>query len=182
MRLRRRENITGEKVPREKIEGPAKIHAGHSRRALGAAAGAGKGWRNDAEHPLSLALAKGQLIRGKDCHSPRMRFDAGDRYRVVYEAACPRGRDELRVPTGGIGQPINDRMIDAGRWLKAVEAQLNVEDRAIVRLVCGEGFWPSEAVRAASGHSHYDKAVVPRFNEALDHLIEAIRNAPPSPV
>jgi hypothetical protein len=51
-------------------------------------------------------------------------------------------------------------MIDASRWLKAVEAQLNAEDRTILRLVCGEGFWPSEAVRAAAGHSHYDKAVV----------------------
>jgi len=172
----------GPRVAHEHIEGPARIHAGHSRRALGAAAGSGKGWRNDAEHPLSLALAKGQLIRGKECHTPRMRFDAGDLYRVVHEAAMPRGRDELRVPTGGPGQPINDRMIDASRWLQAVEVQLNAEDRTIVRLVCGEGFWPSEAVRAAAGHSHYDKAVVPRFNEALDHLVEAIRNAPPSPV
>ena len=177
MRLRR-----GEKIGSGTIEGPAKIHAGHSRRALGPQAGAGKGWRNDAEHPLSLALAKGQLIRGKDCHTPRMRFDAGDLYRMVYETASPRGRDELRVRTGGIGQPINDRMIDASRWLKAVESQLNAEDRTIVRLVCGEGFWPSEAVRTATGHSHYDKAVVPRFNEALDHLVEAIRNGPPSPV
>jgi hypothetical protein len=121
------------------IEGPAKIHAGHSRRVLGVAAGAGKGWRNDAEHPLSLALAKGQLIRGKECHTPRMRFDAGDLYRVVYEAAMPRGRDELRVRTGGGHRdPVNDRMIDASRWLKGVEAQLNAEDRSIVRLVCGE--------------------------------------------
>src|SRR3569832_1186136 len=67
----------------EDNEAPAKIHAGHSRRALGVAAGSGKGWRNDAEHPLSLALAKGQLIRGKECHTPRMRIDAGDLYRVV---------------------------------------------------------------------------------------------------
>jgi hypothetical protein len=49
-------------------------------------------------------------------------------------------------------------------------------------MVCGEGHWPSTAVRAAVGHSHYDKAVVPRFNEALDHLVEAIRNSPPSPI
>jgi hypothetical protein len=167
----------------EDVEAPAKVHAGHSRRVLGPQAGARKGWRNDAEHPLSLALAKGQLIRGKDCHTPRMRFDAGDLYRAVYEAAMPRGRDELRVRTGGGHRnPINDRMIDASRWLKAVDVQLNQEDRTIVRLVCGEGHWPSAAVREAVGHSHYDKAVVPRFNEALDHLVEAIGNAPPSPV
>ena len=173
-----------ERYDNESIETPAKIHAGHSRRALGVAAGTGKGWRNDAEHPLSLALAKGQLIRGKECHTPRMRFDAGDLYRMVYEAAMPRGRDELRVRTGGSAHrdPVNDRMIDASRWLKAVEGQLNAEDRAIVRMVCGEGHWPSMAVRAAVGHSHYDKAVVPRFNEALDHLVEAIRNSPPSSV
>ena len=180
--MRESQQRYSDKIAGETIEGPAKIHAGHSQRALGPQAGAGKAWRNDAEHPLSLALAKGQLIRGKDCHTPRIRFGAGDLYRMVYEAACPRGRDELRLPTGGIGQPVNDRMIDASRWLKAVEIQLNQEDRTIVRLVCGEGFWPSEAVRAAAGHSHYDKAVVPRFNEALDHLVEAIRNAPPSPL
>src|SRR5438105_4577690 len=109
-----------QKSAHENIEGPPKIHAGHSRRELGPAAGAGRGWRNDAEHPLSLALAKGQLIRGKDCHTPRMRFDAGDLYRMVYEDAMPRGRDELRVPTGGNRQSVNvnDRMIDASRWLK----------------------------------------------------------------
>jgi hypothetical protein len=134
------------------IESPAKIHAGHSRRALGVAAGSGKGWRNEAEHPLSLALAKGQLIRGKECHTPRMRFDAGDLYRMVYEAAMPRGRDELRVRTGGSGyrDPVSDRMIDASRWLKAVEAQLNAEDRSIVRLVCGESGGAAAAHNSAA--------------------------------
>jgi hypothetical protein len=92
--VRESQQRRSDKIAGETIEGPAKIHAGHSQGALGPQAGARKGWRNDAEHPLSLALAKGQLIRGKECHTPRMRFGAGDLYRMVYEAACPRGRDD----------------------------------------------------------------------------------------
>jgi hypothetical protein len=68
-------------------------------------------------------------------------------------------------------------MLDAFAWLRAVDSGLGEEDRRIVRLVCGEGWFPSEAIRAAFGHDHYKFAIVPRFNEALDHLIEAIAKA-----
>jgi hypothetical protein len=74
---------------------------------------------------------------------------------------------------------MNERTLDAFAWLRAVESGLGEEDRRIVRLVCGEGWFPSEAVRAAFGHNHYKYAVVPRFNEALDHLIEAIAKGRP---
>jgi len=160
----------------EPIVGPAKFHAGHSRRTIGIHAGAKKGWRNDAEHPLSLAHAKGQLIRGNQAYSAAQRYEAGDCYRGAYESAQRKTRDstDMNVVSGGKGEGVTERMMDAFRWLRAVEAQLNAEDRRIIRMVCGEGHFPSEAVRAAFGHDHYKFAVVPRFNEALDHLIEAL--------
>src|SRR5260221_359393 len=65
--------------------GPAKRHAGHSPRNISARAGAKKAWRNDAEHPLSLAYAKGQLIRGNERHTSQQRFEAGDEYRCLFE-------------------------------------------------------------------------------------------------
>jgi len=163
-------------IDAEPIVGPAKLHAGHRRRMLGAAAGSKRGWRNDSEHPLSLAYAKGQLIRGNEKYSAAQRYEAGDLYRVAYEASQRKTRDstDMNVVSGGKGEGITERMIDAGRWLGAIEARLNREDGRIVRMVCGEGYFPSEAVRTAFGHDHYKFAVLPRFNEALDHLIEAI--------
>lgn len=163
----------------DEIVGPAKLHAGHSRRPLGTAAGARKAWRNDAEHPLTLSYAKGQLIRGNDKHSAMQRYEAGDAYRAACEASLPKTRDstDMNIVSGGKREGINERMLDAMTWLRAVDSGLREEDRRIVRLVCGEGRFPSEAVRAAFGHDHYKFAVVPRFNEALDHLIEAIAKA-----
>ena len=163
----------------DEIVGPAKLHSGHSRRSLGTAAGAKKAWRNDAEHPLTLAYAKGQLIRGNEKHSAMQRYEAGDAYRAAYEASQHKTRDstDMNVVSGGKGAGVTERMIDAFAWLRIVESRLTHEDRRIVRMVCGEGCFPSEAVRAAFGHDHYKFAVIPRFNEALDHLIEAIAKA-----
>jgi hypothetical protein len=160
----------------DEIVGPAKLHAGHSPRALGTAAGARKAWRNDAEHPLTLAFVKGQLIRGNEKHSAMQRYEAGDAYRAACEASVRKTRDstDMNIVSGGKREGMNERMLDAFAWLRGVDSGLSEEDRRIVRLVCGEGWFPSEAVRAAFGHDHYKFAVVPRFNEALDHLVEAI--------
>ena len=75
------------------IVGPAKLHAGHSPRNIGAEAGAKKAWRNDAEHPLLLAYAKGQLIRGNERYTSEQRFEAGDEYRRLFETMHRSGRD-----------------------------------------------------------------------------------------
>jgi len=165
----------------DEIVGPAKLHAGHSRRMLGTGAGAKQAWRNDAEHPLTLAYVKGQLIRGNEKHSAMQRYEAGDAYRAACEASQRKTRDstDMNIVSGGKREGMNERTLDAFAWLRAVESGLGEEDRRIVRLVCGEGWFPSEAVRAAFGHNHYKYAVVPRFNEALDHLIEAIAKGRP---
>jgi len=155
--------------------GPAKLHAGHSERNVGGTAGAKKAWQNDAEHPLSLAYAKGQLIRGNERYSSLQRFEAGDQYRRLFEMMHRSGRDstDINLVSGGAGEPITEHMVDATRRIIAIDRHLKMQDRAIIRHVCGEGWWPSVAVRDACGE-HYDKAVVPRLCEALDNLIEAI--------
>ena len=173
---RRRQRKAGKD---DEIVGPAKLHAGHSRRMLGTGASAKKAWRNDAEHPLTLAYAKGQLIRGNEKHTAMQRYEAGDAYRAACETSQHKTRDstDMNVVSGGKKEGVIEGMLDAFAWLRAVDSGLGDEDRRIVRLVCGEGWFPSDAVRAAFGHDHYKYAVVPRFNEALDHLIEAIEKA-----
>jgi len=165
--------------------GPAKLHAGHSPRNISARAGAKKAWRNDAEHPLSLAYAKGQLIRGNEHHTSQQRFEAGDEYRRLYEIMHRSGRDstDINLVSGGAALSLTQAMADATKRIIAIDSHLKSQDRAIVRHVCGEGWWPSEAVRKACGE-HYDKATVPRFCEALDNLIEAlaaVRHRRPAP-
>lgn len=165
---------TGSAVPL----GPAKLHAGHARRNLGPGAGAKLAWRNDAEHPLTLAYAKGQLIRGNEIYTAKQRYDAGEEYRQIFEAMHRSGRDstDLNIVCGGSGLSVSQMLVDAVKNIASIEAHLKAQDRAIIRHVCGEGWWPSEAVRAACGN-HYDKAVVPRLCEALDNLVDAIGRA-----
>ena len=60
---------------------------------------------------------------------------------------------------------------EALRALAAIDARLGERDRRIVRMVCGEGFWPSEAIRAVC--ADYKHTIAARFREALDALVEA---------
>src|SRR5215813_9892392 len=77
--------------------GPAKFHAGHAPRNISPRAGARKGWQNNAEHPLLLAYAKGQLIRGNERYSSQQRFEAGDEYRRLFELMHRSGRDSTDI-------------------------------------------------------------------------------------
>jgi hypothetical protein len=159
--------------------GPAKLHAGHAPRNISPRAGAKKAWQNNAEHPLLLAYLKGQLIRGNERYTSQQRYEAGDEYRGLFELMHRSGRDstDINLVSSSVGVSITQEMTDAIRKIAAIELGLKKQDRAIIRHVCGEGWWPSEAVRRACGE-HYEKAVVPRFCEALDNLIEAIAAAP----
>jgi hypothetical protein len=160
-------------------EAPAKLHSGHKRdRLLGTQAGAKKAWRNIAEHPLSAAFERGQLSRGGETRAAKDRLNAGEFYRHLYEGAQVRSRDstQFEVVLGGTGAGMGEARADAIRKLIAIDSRMKGADRVIVRRVCGEGRRPSEAVREALG-PHYAKAVVPRFNEALDALCDAIETA-----
>jgi hypothetical protein len=160
------------------LEGPAKLHAGHSLRLIGHGAGAARAWKNDAEHPLTLAHAKGQLAKGNPRYTADDRFRAGDEYRALFERMHPRNRDSTdRDPLGTAqctGAPIALTMAEATKKIVAIDSHLSARDRAIIRHVCGEGWSPAQAVRDALGHDWYKDRVVPRFNEALDALIEAM--------
>src|SRR5215831_1238666 len=111
--------------------GPAKLHSGHAQRNLGAAAGAKRAWRNDAEHPLTLAYVKGQLIRGNEIHTAKQRYDAGEEYREMFEAMHRSGRDstDLNIVCGGSGLSISQILVDAVKKIASVEAQLKAQDR-----------------------------------------------------
>jgi hypothetical protein len=88
------------------------------------------------------------------------------------------GRDstDINLVSGGAALSLTQAMAGAIKRIIVVDSHLKKQDRAIVRRVCGEGLWPSKAVREACGE-HYDKATLPRFCEAPDNLIEAIEAA-----
>jgi len=159
------------------IDGPAILRAFHVKRPVGILAGARTAWKNIAEHPLTLAFEKGQLGRGDPRYSPEMRLAAGNQYRELCEQLASSGRDSTdmdRIIGGGADHALSEFRVDAIRKLAAIDRNMKSRDRKIVRHVCGDGWWPSEAVRDACGHEHYDRGCIPRFVEALDALIEAI--------
>ena len=161
----------------EAIDGPAILRAFHVKRPIGVLAGARSGWKNIAEHPLTLAFEKGQLGRGDPRYTPEMRLEAGNKYRELCEQLATSGRDSTnveRIYGARSDDAVSEFRIDAIRKLATIDKHLKERDRKIVRHVCGDGWWPSEAVRDACGHGHYDKAVIPRFVEALDALLDAI--------
>ena len=145
--------------------------ASHSRRALAGA----KAWRKLT--PLEAAYAKGQLAGGAPGHDALARFEAGQRYAGIFIGSETSGRDSTQMisiskSTGGFG--LGQSQMMALKALAAIEARLGERDRRIVRLVCGEGFAPVDAVRAACGED-YRHTIAARFREALDALADALR-------
>src|SRR5260221_147708 len=110
----------------------------HARRNLGAGAGAKRAWCNDAEHPLTLAYVKGQLIRGNEIYTAKQRYDAGEDYRQLFESMHRSGRDstDLNLVSSGSGLSISQFMVDAVRKIACIESRLKAQDRAIIRHVC----------------------------------------------
>lgn len=162
----------------EEIVGPARRHALHVEREVRTPSGMRKAWRNVGEHPLTYIFEKGQLARGAPQHTPQDRYDAGCVYRHLCEVLLRSGKDSTEmalVDAHSHGQ-IGQGKIDAIRKLAAIDARMKTIDRRILRRVCGDAWWPSEAVREACGHNFYVNAAMPRFVEALDALVEAMRS------
>lgn len=146
-------------------------------------AGGPKRFRNHNEHPLSLAYHKGQLqngiVRGPDGlskYTAAERYAAGEEFRQAWEVIGGSGRDSTdgdRINGNG-NEPVTIIKTSAELYRRRVKHALSPRDWMIVQHVCGEGWWPSEAVRDACGPS-YVHATIPRLNEALDNLIEARR-------
>ena len=136
----------------------------------------GKGWRRLS--PLEQAYLRGQLAGGAPRHDALARFEAGKRYGEMFAIAQSSGRDSTdmdRISKSGGGASISDSQAGAIRALIAVESRLSERDRAIIRMVCGQGFFPSEAVRQVC--ADYKHTIPARLREALDGLVEAFDSA-----
>lgn len=124
--------------------------------------------------PLEAAYQNGKL-GDKDSSDARSRLNAGLTYSSIWDAAQSAGRDStqaLNVSRSSGGGSISQAQSESIKALVAIESHLGQRDRIIIRMVCGEGHFPSEAVAMVS--PDYAKATMPRFREALDALDEAI--------
>lgn len=140
-------------------------------RVLEKRAGAKKGWRRRT--PLEAAYEKGMLAGGT--RSALERFEAGQRYACAFRMAEMSGRDSTdldRVSGGGGGRDLPPNAMRALSFLAQVEARLSLNDRGIVRGVCGFEHMPSDMIRAL--HPQYRDRVAPRLCEALDALVAAM--------
>ena len=164
-------------VEREQPETPAKVTQLHVqdrtfRNDAGQIVAGQQAWRRLS--PLEACYAKGQLAGGCDRYTAQARFDAGQRYSEIFLTAQSSGRDStqaLNVSRSGGGLPLSQAQSDAIRSLVAIDSCMGERDRRIVRLVCGEGHWPSEAIRTVC--ADYKHTIAARFREALDSLVEA---------
>lgn len=131
--------------------------------------GANRGrYRQTKSNPLRNYADSGQITEEQ--------FLAGEWYEKQFKAMYPQGRDSTdldRVTGGGAGLLIAECQADAMRRVIAVDSRLSASDRAIVRMVCGEGNDATGAVRSATKEMSKNYPV-PRFKEALESLITAI--------
>lgn len=141
-------------------------------RTLASRAGAKLGWRNRC--PLESYFERGMLNGG---HGTALnRFSAGELYRNRYKEVEPHGTDSTqveRVMSSHKGDYSILEKAEKAKWLLAVDSHMGRNDRQIIRQVCGDDRWPSEAIGDILGPT-YRKATAPRFCEALDSLIEAM--------
>jgi hypothetical protein len=149
------------------IEAPAIIAPDHVRDRAYVAGdkpqiAANRAWRRLS--PLEQAYLRGQLAGGAPRHDAQARFEAGKRYGEMFAIAQSTGRDSTdmdRISRSGGAHAISDGQAAA--------------IRAIVRLVCGQGFFPSEAVRQVC--ADYRHTIPARLREALDALAEAYESS-----
>lgn len=153
------------------IDGPAKTAEGEVyviERFNEGSAGQKKRYRNIAEHPLTLAHARGQIT--SEMH------DAGQRYRDLFEAMHRTGRDSTqcldRSFSGSTPTPWTDQCAAAIRQLQKLEQAMPRRSRLIVRAFCGEGMSAAHAVRAVI--SIHPNGVMDRLREALMDLVDAM--------
>jgi hypothetical protein len=136
-------------------------------------AGAKLAWRSAST--LEACYDKGQLGGGSPKYEAEARYEAGLFYAGLYASAQPSGRDStqaLNVSRSANPGAESETRSDAWTKLIAIDSHMGQRDRLIVRMVCGDNHWPSEAVRLVC--ADYRHTVAARFRESLDSLIEAI--------
>lgn len=165
------------------IAAPAKIEPGHVRDRAFRDDRTGHisnrlAWRKLT--PLQLAYYKNQLAGGSGTYASADRLAAGLEYARLCDLEREAGRDSTSALTKVSGSSrhtnLTDARADAVRKLALIDGAMGARDRRIIRMVCGDGFWPSQAVREVCGLD-YTKAVSARLREALDALIEAVEKA-----
>jgi hypothetical protein len=166
--------------PQPDIDGPAIITPLHvqDRPATdkdGKAITGSTAWRKLT--PLQSVYAKNQLAGGSNRYTAADRYAVGTEYARLFDASeCP-GRDStqaLNAIRGGGGSP-SDARSKAASELACVHSHMGERDRKIIMRVCGEGYWPSEAIREICGD--YRDTIMARFREALDALADAMETA-----
>jgi hypothetical protein len=124
-------------------------------------------YRNIAEHPLTLAHARGKISDDQ--------FAAGEELRRLYELRALSGQDSTQMtPASGSARPcvpVTDAQLDAARRIERLRTRLKRRDWIIVEKFCGEGWSMAEAVRAAT--LCHPSGVLFRVHEALDELVVA---------
>jgi hypothetical protein len=122
--------------------------------------------RNIAEHPLTLAHARGKISDDQ--------FAAGEEVRLLCELRGCSGKDSTTLMTGGTAgprDPFTQSQIDAIRRLDHIRRQLKERDWIIVEKFCGEGWSMAASVRAAT--LCHPSSVHYRVQEALEELVAA---------
>lgn len=125
--------------------------------------------------PLQAVYAKNQLAGGSNRFTAADRYSAGQSYADTFDAAERPGKDStqaLNAIRGGSGGSSTGAQTKAASDLICIHSSLGHRDRQLVMMVCGQGYWPSEAVRTVCGD--YRDTVMARFREALDSLCEAM--------
>jgi hypothetical protein len=125
-------------------------------------------YRNVGNHPLDLALDRGQI-------RPELHL-AGNTYRAMFERLGRSGIDatQMMLSGGGGAQsvPFTDAQVDAVRTMERIEKLMPKRCYRIVRKFCGEGYPMVEAVMQAT--SCHPSSVKYRINEALEELDDAL--------
>lgn len=137
-----------------------------------------RAWRKLS--PLEACYAKNQLVGGNPAYSPINRYEAGKAYTEMFDLSQKSGRDSTQAlnmtAPGGFGAgTLSQASSTALTQRISIESHMGARDRQIIRMVCGEGYQPAEAVRHVCGD--YQHTVAARFREALDALIEAMETA-----
>lgn len=124
------------------------------------------------DHPLTRCYERGQLDAGKRGISARDRFEAGLRYRGMYEEVHGSGyalSNLNRVSEGKGEGRATENLCAARDMLGKVDRAMSPEGGLIIKRVCGDGCWPAKVVNER--YSNFERAVTPILCMALDELI-----------
>lgn len=120
------------------------------------------------EHPLTLAFYKGRITD--------QQYAAGNVYRSWYETNEGTLKSCLNINI--VAPKFGDYNISEAKWnagsnLREVHKLLSRRDKIIIEMLCGRGFTPSQAVKAAGIVE--STIVSPRVRESLDELVKVLK-------